>query len=194
MTQRNLEMIKEFEGNIKAIAGEAAAKKVMEGAAVLKPSTSKKKLAEWMKSAIERLDSIVPEKQRIGIMEACGQNCAKINQQAVMRFKKRRQKYPTIEAFLEAEEIQPMSGTKLKREGNAFIQIYTPLSFTHPMRCYCNLVNGLPANQTMSRTYCHCSKALVKRMWEEALEKPVQVDLLQSAISGDTECHFKITF
>lgn len=194
MTQRQLEMIKEFEGNIKSIAGEEVAKKVMEGAEVLNPSTNKKKLAEWMKIAIERLDNIVPEKQRIVIMEACGQNCAKINQQAVMRFKKRRQKYPTIEAFLRAEEIQPMNGTKLKREQNVFIQIYTPLSFTHPIRCYCSLVNGLPTNQTISRTYCHCSKALVKRMWEEALEKPVQVELLQSALSGDTECHFKIIF
>lgn len=187
-------MIRQLEKTIENIAGEDIAKNVMEGMESLKHSTNKGNIAKWMKIAIEKLDQNVDELKCIEIMETCGLNCAKVNQRAIDKFKKRYQKYPTLDAFLEAEEIQPMAGTKLKREGSAIIHIYAPQSFTHPMRCFCSLVNGLPENMTMSPTYCNCSRALVKKMWEAATGKSVNVELLQSALAGASECHFKITF
>jgi len=194
MTQKTLDMIKQLEKTIEFIADEDIAKNVMEGMESLKLSTNKSKVATWVKSVIDKLDQNVDEPKCIEIMEACGLNCANVNHQAIDKFKKRYQKYPTLDEFLDAEEKQPMAGTKLKREGSAIIHIYAPQSFTRPMRCFCNLVNGLPENITMSRTYCNCSKALVKKMWEEATGKPVNVELLQSALAGASECHFKITF
>jgi len=62
------------------------------------------------------------------------------------------------------------------------------------MRCYCSLFRGLPDNETVSSTYCYCSKGFVKRFWEDVLERPVQVDIVQSAISGASECKFVIRF
>ncbi len=194
MTQKQIAMIKELEENIKIIAGDAAAKVVMEGADKLKPSSTKVKLAEWVKGAIQRLDTAVPEKQRGEIMDACGRNCAKVNHRAIEMFKKRRAKFPSLDAFLEAEEQAPMAGTKVWREEGGAVQVYCPGEFTHPMRCFCALVNGLPADQTLSPTYCQCSRALVQQMWEETLGYPVTVTLLKSALSGATECHFRIRF
>jgi hypothetical protein len=91
-----------------------------------------------------------------------------------------------------AEEENPMKGTKLVRAGSILYQYYTPQAFTRPMRCYCGLLKGLPTEDTVSLTYCNCGKGFVEKYWEAVLQKPVKVDLLQSAISGAKECKFAI--
>jgi len=60
------------------------------------------------------------------------------------------------------------------------------------MRCYCGLLRGLPEDENVSRTYCYCSEGFVKEFWENVLERPVKVELLQSALSGASECQFAI--
>jgi hypothetical protein len=194
MAKKQIAMIKELEENVRAVAGEAAADIVMKGAGDLKASTNKAKLAEWVQGAMERLDATVPKDQREKIMAACGRNCAKINHRAIEMFRKRRAKYPSLDDFLNAEAKSPMKGTKLWREKGAVVQAYCPSEYTRPMRCYCALVNGLPADKTMSATYCQCSRAFVQQMWEEALGRPVSVSLLKSAVAGAKECHFQINF
>jgi hypothetical protein len=194
MTQKQIGMIKELEANVRAIAGQAAADTVMKGAGDLKAGTNRIKLAKWVQGAMERLDATVPRSQREKIMEACGRNCARINHRAIETFRKRRAKHPSLDAFLTAEAKSPMKGTKLWREGDAVVQAYCPSEYSRPMRCYCSLVNGLPADKTMSSTYCQCSRAFVQQMWEETLGRPVSVTLLTSALAGATECHFQINF
>jgi hypothetical protein len=194
MTQKQIGMVKEIGANVKAVAGETAAKTVMEGAGNLTASADKTKLAEWVRGTMARIDAAVPKSQREEIMGACGRNCARINHRAIETFRKRRAKYSSLEDFLNAEAQSPMKGTKLWREEDAVVQAYCPSEYTRPMRCYCALVNGLPADKTMSPTYCQCSRAFVQQMWEETLEQPVSVTLLKSALSGATECHFRINF
>jgi predicted hydrocarbon binding protein len=60
------------------------------------------------------------------------------------------------------------------------------------MRCYCGLLRALPEGETVSKTYCNCSKGFVEKYWEAVLQKPVKVDVLQSAVSGASECKFAI--
>ncbi|MDI6869653.1 MAG: hypothetical protein QMD88_08800 [Coprothermobacterota bacterium] len=62
------------------------------------------------------------------------------------------------------------------------------------MKCYCSLVNDLPKGENISITYCNCSRGFVKNFWESVLGKPVMVDLICSAISGEEECRFAIHF
>ncbi|MCW4024381.1 MAG: DUF6144 family protein [Candidatus Bathyarchaeota archaeon] len=194
MTQKHLEMIKEIKENIRTICGETTANKVMEDAEKLKASTNKVKLAEWVQSAMERLDTVASKNESKNIMGACGRNCAQINHKAIEAFKKRRAKYNSLTDFLQAESQLPMKGTKLFLEEDFAVQVYCPSEFGHPMRCYCSLVNGLPADKTMSLTYCQCSCAFVKQMWEETLGQQVSVTLLKTALSGANECHFRIDF
>jgi hypothetical protein len=194
MTQKQIGMVKEIEANVKAVAGETAAKNVMEGAGDLTASTNKIKLAEWVQGAMTRLDTTVPKNQRKEIMGMCGRNCARINHRAIDTFRKRYSKHSSVDDFLDAEAQSPMKGTKLWREKDAVVQAYCPSEYTHPMRCYCALVNGLSADKTVSATYCQCSRAFVQQMWEETLGRPVSVTLLKSALSGATECYFRISF
>jgi hypothetical protein len=181
-----------MENCLEQIAGKSVAAKVMEGSEQITEKTDKKKVAKWVKAAVERLDALANEETRVRAMKDCGYNCAKKNHKVIERAMARRRKFACTDDFLEAEHQNPMKGTKLTRERNIMYQFYTPQAFTTPMRCYCSLFRGLPTEDTVSLTYCNCSKGFVEKYWEAVLQKPVKVDLLQSAISGAKECMFAI--
>lgn len=185
-------MLISIEKNVQALAGEMINKKVMEGSEEITEKTDKRKIAGWVRGAMERLDSLVKEETKVQIMENCGRDCADVNMKVIERAKARRRKFKSTEEFLEAERRKPMTGTRLAIEGNMLYQFYTPRAFTRPMRCYCGLLRGLSDEETVSKTYCHCSKGFVKKFWESVLERPVKVDLIQSAVSGADECEFAI--
>lgn len=185
-------MLQQLEGCIEQFAGKAVAQEVMVGSEEITEKTDKRKTAQWVKGAMQRLDAATDEKTRVQIMQNCGYNCAKKNHKIIERAVERRKKYGSIDEFLEAEQQKPMKGTKLAREGNILNQVYTPQAFTRPMRCYCSMFRELPKEDTVSITYCNCSKGFVEKYWEAILEKPVRVYILQSAISGGKECRFSI--
>jgi len=192
MTETDVQMIKELKKTIERIAGKTVSKTVMQGSEQLTKSSSKKTIALWVRDAIRRLDSTVNENTRRQIMENCGRNCASINKRVIESAKTRRKKFKDLDTFLETEQLKPMKGTRLYREGTILYQYYTPQAFTQPMRCYCSLLRELPKETSVSITYCHCSKAFVQNLWESVLEQPVKVELLQSVVSGDSECKFAI--
>ncbi len=185
-------MLISIEKSVEALAGDVISKKVMVGSEEISEKTDKRRIAEWVKYAMERLDSLVKEETKFQIMENCGRNCADVNRRVTERAKARRKKFKSAEEFLEAEQKKPMAGTRLVIEGNMLYQFYAPRTFTRPMRCYCGLLRGLSDEETVSKTYCHCSKGFVKRFWESVLERHVKVDLIQSAVSGADECEFAI--
>jgi predicted hydrocarbon binding protein len=181
-------MLIALEKIIEQFAGEEVMKKVMEGSEGIFEKTDAKKKASWMKGAMEKLDKLVDEETRFRIMENCGFNCAKMNKGAIEEAVARRKKFKTVDEFIDAEQKTPTKGTRLAREGNVLYQYYTPQSYG--VRCYCEMVAA--AGGEVSPTYCHCSKGFVKTLWETVLEKPVNVEFVQSAISGADECKFAI--
>ena len=173
-------------------AGKSIAEKVMQGSEQITENTDKTTTALWVKNAIEKLDASADEKTKMQVMQNCGYNCAKKNSKVIEKAVARRKKFSSIDDFLVAEQKKPPTGTRLTREGNIIYQTYTPQTFTRPMRCYCSLFRQLPTQDTVSVTYCNCSKGFVEKYWEAILQKPAKVDLLQSAISGAKECTFAI--
>ena len=140
--------------------------------------------AKWVKGAMERLDALVDEETRCQLMENCGGMCAGVNKREIDEAKERRKKYKTIDKFLEAEErVQ-----RIVREGDILYQYY------YRPGCACGLVNKLPAGENISMTYCHCSAGFLKAYWEQVLERPVKVEVINSIISGAKECKFAIHF
>ena len=192
MPRNQVEMIKEMGRNTERFAGAEVKKKVMEGSEKITPSTDKTSMARWVKGAVEKLDSFTDEKTRTQIMENCGYNCALHNKAPIEKAKARRKKFQNLDDFLEAEKKTPMVGTKLERQGDKLFWYFMPQSFKTPVRCFCGLVRGLPQNETISRSYCNCSKGFVKKYWEGVLGKPVDVEVMQTAVSGAKECKFAI--
>jgi hypothetical protein len=148
-------------------------------------------VAEWLKGAVDRLDTLVDEKTRIQIMETCGSNCAAVNRTHIEMALTKRQQFETLDEFLEAEEKNPMQGTKLVRKGSIVYQHYDPRS-TFGQRCFCSLWRGIRDDETVSPTWCQCSKGFVMNLWEAYCGRPVKVELIESSISGATACTFAI--
>jgi predicted hydrocarbon binding protein len=192
MGKRDIDMIIGIGESIENFAGKAIRDSVMEGSEKISSNTGKVQVAEWVKEAMNKLDKMTDKKVRIQIMENCGYNCSAVNKGVIEKAKAKRKKYKSIEEFLKIEQLNPMTGTRLERKGNVLHQFYTPKSYTRPMRCYCSLLSGLPENQKVSLTYCHCSKGFVKKFWEGVLERDVKVKLIKSVASGAQECEFAI--
>jgi len=179
-------MIRTIEESIARFAGEMMRKKVMEGSEEMTEDTDLREIALWVKGAMDRLDMLVDESTRIQIMENCGYGCASVNRRFIQEVIASHKKYKSIDDFLEGEQLT----YKMYREGDVVYQVYSPQ--TQGIRCNCELVQALPEDETISPTYCHCSKGFVKKWWEGVLERRVKVDLIQSVVSGAQECKFAI--
>jgi len=187
-----LEQIKEIGRQVEQLAGSEVRAQVMAGSEVLKGTSKPDEIAHWVQGAMARLDALVEPEVASRIMLACGYNCARMNKTPLERAKARRRKFKTLDEFLEAEQRHPPAGTRLVHEGDVLYQFYTPSAFTRPMRCYCSLLRGLPAEETASLTYCQCSRGFVQMYWEGILGRPVEVELVGSCVSGAQECQFII--
>ena len=168
------------------------AQKINEPLRDIKKSTKPEKTALIIKQAIDEMNTLLSQDTVTKIMKSCGQDCATYNKRTIEAALKRRRKHSTLQAYLEAEEKKPRKGTRIKLEGDTIIQWYTPKEFSRPMRCYCSLQRALPTDQITHINYCKCSEAFVQTQWEQILEHPVRVEVLESAISGGDECKFLI--
>jgi len=193
MTKRDIGPVEELGGNVERFVGEEARRRVMEGCERI-ALFSKEEVAEWVKGAMERLDSMVDEETRERIMVACGQKCAKMNSRPIEMAKRRRAKFDNEDEFLEGEIRKPMKGTSLAKEGGMLHYMYTPRKYRQGLRCYCSLVNCLPSDEKISLTYCNCAKGFVEKYWEEVLGRPVRIELVESSISGSNMCKFVVSF
>jgi len=169
------------------IENEQVRKRVLEGIEQINVTSTESETAAWYKGAMARLDALVDKTTRNLIMQNCGYHgCASANRGYIEEAVARRKKHRSIEEFLKAE----ISEGRITREEETLYQTYTPRK--NGMRCYCSLVRSLPENETISPTYCQCAAGLVKKYWEEVLEKPVKVELVHTSISGAQECKFAV--
>ena len=59
--------------------------------------------------------------------------------------------------------------------------------------CHCPRVRDvLKSSVTVSPTYCYCGGGFYKGIWEEILQQPVEVELLESVLQGDEVCKFAV--
>jgi hypothetical protein len=190
MSRKETQMVEQIAKVLEERCGKEVSEEIMAGKGSI--GSSRHDNAMWVKGAMDRMDALVAADKRMAVMEECGRNCCAINKGVSVTLKKRRAKCRSLDVFFENEAKKPMQGTKLSRKGNTIHFYYTPRKLGKGMRCYCGLVSALPAQETMSATYCLCSVGFVKSLWEEVLEKPVQVKLISSAISGSDECEFEV--
>jgi len=59
--------------------------------------------------------------------------------------------------------------------------------------CHCPRVrDALKSSVTISPTYCYCGGGFYQGIWEEILQQPVEVELLESVLQGDEVCRFAV--
>jgi len=184
----------ELDRRIRETVGDEAADTIMMGLGDVKNSWKKDRVAHWVKAAMARMDETLDDEVKEEIMVACGHNCAARHGAPIRQAVKRREKHEGFYDFLDAMAAEPPRGMQVERDGDAVVFGYTPQTFGRGMRCYCSLVNGLPMDETMSETYCLCSRGFVEAYWEAVSGGRVDVELLESAVSGSDVCRFRVRF
>jgi predicted hydrocarbon binding protein len=59
--------------------------------------------------------------------------------------------------------------------------------------CHCPRIRDvLKSSETISPTYCYCGAGFYKGIWEEILQEPVEVEVLESVLKGDKVCKIAI--
>ena len=59
--------------------------------------------------------------------------------------------------------------------------------------CHCPRIrDGLKMEMALSSTYCYCGAGFYQGIWEEILQRSVEVELLQSILRGDEVCQVAI--
>ena len=192
MTSKVAGQIRELGGHIEEIAGAKVRDKVMEGGEKAAKFSDRRKIALWVKEAIDRLDACTTPEKCKQIMAACGHSCISHNNRMTLAVKARRQKCKTEEEFLKAEAKRPARLTRRELRGKTLVQYYTPHTYTRPRRCFCGLMFALPEDINASPTYCQCSRGFVEKYWESALGRPVKVEVAYTAIIGYDECKFVV--
>jgi hypothetical protein len=190
MSRTTLMYLSRFVENLKRELGDDIAQQVLTGSEEITESTLPENVSVWMNGALARLGSLVNSERMAGFFQACGGLCAEKNIRPALELRRRKQKAPSLDVFIDAEiASQASTFSRLEREGDALALYYTPAR-GRKMRCLCPLMRQLPASETAAVSYCQCSRAFTQRYWETVLEQPVQVEMPQSALMGDKECKF----
>jgi predicted hydrocarbon binding protein len=59
--------------------------------------------------------------------------------------------------------------------------------------CHCPRVrNVLKTSETISPTYCYCGAGFYKGIWQEILQQPVEVEVLETVLKGNDVCKIAI--
>lgn len=59
--------------------------------------------------------------------------------------------------------------------------------------CHCPRIrDSLKLSEEISSTYCYCGAGFYKGIWEEILQEPVEVEVLETVLKGDDVCKIAI--
>ena len=80
--------------------------------------------------------------------------------------------------------------TKIPKSGylKEYLQEPDPERRRH-LYCHCPRVrDAIPQSKSIARTYCYCGAGFYKGIWEEILQEPVEVEVLESILDGGQVC------
>jgi hypothetical protein len=148
--------------------------------------------AEFAEGYVTRLLDIIDNqldlREKDRLMKANGRACARnyINGSG------RKIRTKSVEEFV-AVLRKSGGGEAARLDGNVihfqFMKNYQ--GFDAPEgTCLCPLVESKP--EGLSKTYCLCSVGYVQDMFQTHLGRPVEVELLESALGGGKRCRFRI--
>jgi hypothetical protein len=84
--------------------------------------------------------------------------------------------------------------TKIPKSGNLLEYIReTDPARKRVLYCHCPRIRDASSSSAaISATYCYCGAGFYKGIWEEILQQPVEVELLETVLRGDEVCKFAV--
>jgi len=183
--------IRKFATALDEFAGEEKRKEVMRGSKELSSASARNEVICWSRQAMERLTSLVDGKQARNVMTSCACQYPKADLRDVRL------------AYEESGDVVSNGwGSAGVRVGDTIVATKIPKSgyliqyMNEPdpekkraLYCHCPRIRDvLKTSQTIPPIYCYCGAGFYKGMWEEILQEPVEVELLESVLKGDDVC------
>jgi hypothetical protein len=149
------------------------------------------KAAWWLKT-MENLRKSIGKDKLANVMRACGSKCCGITSRK--RAKLCWSQSKSLKDFINKLNKHHIGGGRLKviNEPRTCTQGRGKHTITGGYNtCYCGQVK-YTQNPFPSDSYCQCSTAWYKQLFETAFGKPVKVEIKQSIIQGAKTCEFVI--
>jgi hypothetical protein len=148
-------------------------------------------LARLTRDVIEMAIDATDEQTFLAMMHDRGCDCARNHGSEIENAKRQLRKSGSPDAYLEALVKPIKAGFAYHREADALYLVYKPRY--RGVRCFCPLLRRLPDDILLSLAHCECSRSSVQYFWQQVLERTVAVEIVSSAVSGGTECRFRIS-
>jgi hypothetical protein len=208
-----------FRRCIDAEVGAAVATKVIVEPERFDETSDYAQKAEWIRSAVGRLEKAAGKAGAIRVMQACGMKCCGPTQQK--RARQFMEESRSVEELLAKLNEAGIGGGRLRLcgKGDSPISVDTKIGTVPAVcgkgdspifvdtkigtvptpktilggydRCYCGRVRQTK-EPFPTDTYCHCSTGWYKSLFEAAFNRPVEVTLKQSILQGADRCEFEI--
>jgi len=210
------EVLPKFSSGLEETAGEEIRDEVMQGSEGLSSHSDRQDVIGWSKGAMERLDTLVAEAERREIMTGCACQYPKSALQGIRKqydatgdidlaLQMLQEQFESLDELVE-EIVSRGWGSGGVKKGSKIIATKIPKSGylveymkeTDPEKkrqyyCHCPRIRDvLKTSETISPTYCYCGAGFYKGIWEEILQEPVEVELLESVLGGDEVCKVAI--
>ncbi len=188
---------------VEKVLGAEARQKVMEGSEKIRPESSNVMYQEWIRSAMDRLDSLTADPEKKYQIVSC---CAHVfpeeritHLRAIYELQYDiddvlREMYRDdfwYERPVRKENILHMRKNPFNPEGYASAE--TPAE-RRKAYCHCPFVrpylDEVPAK--LSPTFCFCGTGWYKRLWEGILGQPIQVQHVETLLKGNDQCTLRI--
>jgi hypothetical protein len=143
--------------------------------------SSDKEMAICVKEIMNKFDEVVLEKnKRDNVMETMGTYC--FSNYFAKTAEDIKKKSTGIEEMINNLN-NLVGGEHFKLEDN---KVHATLN-----QCYCQ-IGVKETEEPISKTYCNCSLGWMKSLFKTLLGKPVEVEILDSIVSGGNACRFVI--
>ena len=181
---------------------------VMEGVETLDMESTPAERFEWVKGAMQRLDTLADEHQKFDIVSSCahvyppGQlaKLKRVYQEARDQTDDALEAIDAVRAFMQADP--GWNEREQYREGRVIYHTKNPVDpqgyaeaqtddEKRAAYCFCPIIRAR-LGEGMPVTYCYCGSGWYRQQWEAATGKPVTVDVVQSVLKGDLVCQFAV--
>jgi len=198
--------LNKFSKCLDEIAGEDIRKEILAGSENFTDQTGINEKFKWSREAIEKLDSNVDEEKRIDIMAGCACQYPKEELQEIKEKCEETKDLDLAHQMLQEKfENFLKNNLKLNEEYFNFIKIPKSGYLIEYMKesdpdkkkahyCHCPRIRDAlkTPGARISPTYCYCGAGFYKGIWEEILQKPVKVEVLESVLNGGNVCKIAI--
>ncbi len=183
--------------------GTAARQQVTEGIEEITPESSLEMYTEWIRGAMDRLDSLTDDPEEKYQVMSC---CAHVfPDERIARMRSIYEQRHEIDDILREIYNDPAWYEDPIRKGNVLYMRkvpYDPEGYekaatpVERRRAYCHCAFVRPyldeVPSRMSPTFCWCGSGWYRRLWEGILGQPIKIEHLETLLKGNDQCTLTI--